>query len=97
MKTVKMYATYGVIAHEKQPVYTLDRPCGEIYDAYTLTAPEGWSFAESVSGDTLVESPDGTTYTGAEILTNWGDVPCFCWYDGHSDRRVMLTDYAVKI
>ena len=93
---MKMYATYGVIAHEYQPLFTLDAPAGNAYDVFDLTLPEGWSFAENGASETLIVSPDGTTYLPREILTNWGDEPAFVWFDGHSDRRIILTDYVKK-
>ena len=85
-----IYKSYGVLAREKQPVYTFDRPASEIYDAISVLVPDGWSIGENAAGETLVESPDGITYRGKEILSNWGESPAFRWYDGHADRHVIL-------
>ena len=94
---MKMYATYGALAHEKGPVYTLGVPCGEIYDVYELTLPDGWEFADGVLGDTLIVDPEGTTYLASDILTNWGDEPALMYFGGSPNSRIMLTDYATKL
>lgn len=85
-----IYKSYGVIAHEKQPVYTFDNPASEIYDEISVSIPAGWSIAENAAGETLVESPDGITYLGNKILSSWGDSPAFCWSDGDADRHIVL-------
>ena len=93
---MEMYASYGVLTHEKHPVYSLSVPASEIYDTFDLTLPDGWRFCESTHGDTLIESPDGTLYLWYDILTNFGDHPVLRWYDGYTERRVDLTKYAIK-
>ena len=90
MKTAEIYKSWGVLAHEKQPVYTFDVPASDIYDKISIEIPDGWSISENTVGQTLVDSPDGITYLGYEILTNWGDSPAFRWHDGHTDRHIIL-------
>lgn len=90
MQTIEIYKSYGVLAHEKQPVYTFDRPASEIYDVISVRIPDGWSTAENAYGETIVESPEGIYYLGEEILGNWGDAPAFRWFDGHTDRHIIL-------
>lgn len=85
-----IYKSYGVLAHEKQPVYSFDCPASEIYDEISVLVPYGWSISENTVGQTLVDSPDGITHLGNDILTNWGDAPAFRWYDGHTDRHIIL-------
>lgn len=85
-----IYKSYGVLAHEKQPVYTFDAPASEIYDTVEVEFPDGWSVGENAAGETLVDSPHGITYRGKEILSNWGDAPAFRWNDGRSDRHIIL-------
>lgn len=91
-----IYKSYGVLAHEKTPVYTFDGPVSEIFDAVEVSLPEGWSVAHNAVGQTLVDSPDGITYLGREILSNRGYDPVFRWYDGHSDRWIKLRPSAQK-
>lgn len=90
MQTIEIYKSYGVLAHEKQPVYTFERPASEIYDPVEVDLPDGWIIAENTYGETIVESPHGVTYLGREILGNWGDAPAFRWHDGHTDRHIIL-------
>lgn len=83
---MKIYKSYGVLAHEYQPVYTADVPASEIYDEVNVTLPDGWEVAEGDFGDTLLVSPAGETHIGNEILSNWGDLPALIWCD---NRQVM--------
>lgn len=85
-----IYKSYGVLAHEKQPVYTFDRPVSEIYEEISVLVPDGWRVAENTYGETIVESPHGIYYLGQEILTTWGDAPAFRWNDGRTDRHIIL-------
>ena len=87
---MKIYKSYGVLAHEYQPVYTADVPASEIYDEVNVTLPEGWEVAEGAMGDTLLVSPDGKTYIGNEIISNWGDRPALIWYDNRQVRHKIL-------
>ena len=90
---MKVYKSYGVLAHEKQPVYTVDLPASEIYDVVNVDLPEGWGTAEGAMGDQLICSPEGDTYLASEILTNWGDRPALVWYDNRQEKRhVMLEE-----
>lgn len=96
MKTIDLYASFGVLAHEYKPVYTFDAPVSSAYDKYVLTVPDGWSIDRAESGDAVVTAPDGTTYTPSEILTNRGDRPAFCWFDGQSRKYCYLDNYITK-
>ena len=87
---MKIYKSYGVLAHEYQPVYTVDRPAAEIYVVVNVTLPEGWEVAEGVFGDTLIISPDGETYIGNEIISNLGDRPALIWCDNRQARHKIL-------
>lgn len=87
---MKIYKSYGVLAHEYQPVYTAYVPASEIYDVVNVTLPDGWEEAEGVFGDTLIVSPDGETYLANKILTNWGDRPALIWYDNRQVRHKIL-------
>lgn len=87
-----MYASYGILGHEKQPLYTLDRPAGDIYERFILRLPEGWSFGRNYMDETLIDTPDGMTYQAGQILTNWGDEPALVWHDGRTNRHLILKD-----
>lgn len=81
-KTKKqIYASYGVLAHEYKPVYSVDRPASRAYDKIYVSLPEGWAWGENITGQTLIISPDGETYLANDILTNLGDKPALKWAD----------------
>lgn len=85
-----IYKNWGVLAHEKQPVYTCDNPITEAYDVVNVRLPDNWTAGANRYGETLIAVPNGKTYLGDEILTNWGDAPALRWYDGHTDRHIIL-------
>ena len=87
---MKIYKSYGVLAHEYEPVYTVGKPASEIYDEVNVTLPDGWEEAEGVFGDILIVSPDGKTYLANNILTNWGDRPALIWCDNRQNRHKIL-------
>lgn len=86
---VNVYASYGVLAHEKQPVYTVGNPESDINEKITVDIPEKFSPCENEIGDILV-TIDGGIYTLHEVLTNKGDKPALRWYDGHFTRLQIL-------
>lgn len=91
--TIRFYASYGVLAHEKHPVFTLTKPANEdIHDIMEGTLPDGWTLTENVYGEPLLEATDGTTYLGRDILTNYGDDPVLRWYDGTKSYTAKIKD-----
>ena len=91
---MKIYKSYGVLAHEYQPVYTVDGPAAEIYDVVNVTLPEGWEVDEGAFGGTLIVSPAGDTYIGNDIISNWGDRPALIWYDNRLVmHRIVLSEF----
>lgn len=88
--TMKIYASYGVLAHEKRPVYTVEAPAGDICDELTVELPEGWELAENEAGAPLLTMPTGETYLARELLTNRGDAPALRWYGGHQHHIITL-------
>ena len=98
MKPIAIYASYGVLAHEKSQAFTIGVPAGEIYAVYLLVdLPDGFDFWENASGEIIISTPDEGTYLPREILTTWGDTPVFSWIDKHQKkRRVSLADYITK-
>ena len=86
---MKLYESYGVLAHEKKPVYSINIPASESYNEITVCIPEEVAICENAAGEKLAEI-DGKVYLLAEILGNFYDKPCLKWYDGRSHRRIML-------
>lgn len=75
MKTMKMYASYGELAHEKKVVFSEGH--GEIFDTVVAELPEGWDYVELVVGHGL-ESPWGEICLINEAIKNIGGDP---WID----------------
>lgn len=84
---IKLYESWGVLAHEKQPVYTVNCPVSDAYNLVEVELPH-------VTGANDYGEPlltlDGSQYLLHEVLTNWGDKPALVWYDVQSTRRIML-------
>ena len=85
----KLYASYGVLAHEKRPVFTDTIPASDFYDVITVDIPDKYPISENIFGQTLIDI-EGETYLLHEVLNNFGDDPCLSWYNEHEVRRVML-------
>lgn len=83
------YANYGVLAHEKQCLFTAERPIAEANDKVEITLPEGWKTCEDITGGMLIESPDKKTFPAGEILESKKDEPYLVWNDAkgwHSEK-----------
>ena len=81
---VNLYKSYGVLAHEKEPVYTYSNPASEIYDMVSVEIPETFKPCEAVNDNILVHV-GGYDYLINEVLTNAGDAPALGWWDGEKD------------
>ena len=89
--THKLYASYGVLAHEKQPVYTDGLPVSDIYDIVTVDLPALVSIHHNAAGETLVDI-DGQVYLFDDILsTDDQDQPILTWFDGIKTHVIPLT------
>lgn len=84
---MKIYKSYGMLSHEKQPYYTAGRPATDIYDVVNVDLPDGWEIANNVYGETMIISPYGDTYLANDILSNWGDSPALIWYDKNQRKH----------
>lgn len=91
MNTINGYANYGVLAHEKQVIFTVSAPhChATVSDRVVITIPDDWEVAENNFGDVLIISPDGVSYLGDDIISSYGDKPVLSWFDG-SEHRITL-------
>lgn len=83
MKTT-IYANYGVLAHEKQTVYSTS-PISEVYDKLTVEIPASLNPYTTVLREVGIE-PDNARCNGlSEVLTTTkGNRPAvrYCDYDG---------------
>lgn len=86
-----IYANYGMLGHEHEPVYT-DIPAAEsgMYDELSVSLPKGWDWGESVDGRLLICSPDDTRYLVSEIVAHVNDHPSLSWYDDAGHHNIAL-------
>lgn len=79
---IKIYANYGVLAHEKEPVFTVGCPIEEnLADELTVIIPDEFEPYEAQYG-AIALTLSGRKYLLREVLTNRGDDPVLSWYDG---------------
>ena len=83
--SVRLYASYGTLGHEKTPVFTEGLPVSDSYRIIDVILPcKAW---ENNCGQTMVELA-GETYLLYEVLTNIGNDPALRWYsNGHENIR----------
>ena len=87
MDKIKVYASYGVLAHEKQPFYS-QYPASDIYDELYISVPEGWEAWEAENGRIIVKKHGGFTYTLDEVLTNTRTgKPVFQWVENFGETH----------
>lgn len=90
MKTT-IYANYGVLAHEKEVIYTTaPTDYATVSEPITVEIPESFKPGKNALDMILVEI-DGKNYLLDEVLTNRGDDPCISWYDGREFHFVCLS------
>lgn len=85
----KFYESYGMLAHEKRPVYSDTIPATDAYNVITVEIPDEYPLSENEAGETLIDI-DGSTYLLREVLSNRGDAPALKWFDGKTHRYVTL-------
>lgn len=92
MTTIKGYANYGVLAHEKRTIFTVSTPdaTATVNEEIEITLPDGWEASENNFGETLINTPEGETYIASDIISSWGDNPALSWYDGSNSHRITL-------
>lgn len=85
--TTTIYKSYGVLAHEKQPVYSKAAPASQIYDRITveINLPT-WENAGGELGVIL----DGRKELLDDLLTTRGDAPALAWYDEDGYHHIIL-------
>lgn len=85
---VNLYKSYGVLAHEATPFYSVSTPASDICDQITVSIPN--AIGSNSLGEILVEI-DGTQYLLGEVLTDWDGAPALAWFDGATTRHQILT------
>ena len=84
----KIYANYGVLAHEKETVYTtVPHEHATHSEPIVIDLPASVNPGENEAGEILVEL-NGTTYLLSEVLSGTkGDV-ALKWFDGKTYRYI---------
>ena len=83
----KIYKSYGVLAHEYRPFYSVSAPASDIYDKINVDFP--FPLRETAYCG-LIVTIDGTDYLLRDVLTNWGYEPALVWSDGKRKRHKIL-------
>ena len=83
MNKFKGFANYGVLAHEKETVFTACNAASQAVtsDEIEIMLPDGWEIAENQAEELLICGPAGD-FLANEILRSRGDKPMLHWYDG---------------
>lgn len=88
MKTT-IYANYGVLAHEKQTVYSTC-PISDVHDKLTVEIPESLNPYTTVMGEIGVEPADSGCFGLCEVLTTTrGNCPAVKYVDCNKKAHVV--------
>ena len=90
---IKLYASYGVLAHEKKPVYTENVPAGEkgSYIELMVNLPDDIETWENETGNHVLKL-GSFSYELNEVLSyskSHDDAPCLSWYDYGNHTRLL--------
>jgi hypothetical protein len=77
--TINFYANYGILAHEKRPVFSTVP--GEINDKMSAKLPEGWGTYAMQDGQTGLVAPWGDRYAINDVLVERDGEPWFSAVD----------------
>lgn len=73
---LKIYANSGVLAHEKQTVYTYANKESDVCEEIYIEVPEGFKVYDQSDGmGIILSTDDGYDYTVDELLGNINDAP----------------------
>lgn len=78
----KIYANYGVLAHEKETVYTtVPHESATLSEPIIIDLPASANPRENAFGEILVDLNE-TTYLLSEVLTGTNGDVALRWFDG---------------
>lgn len=84
---IELYKNYGVLSHEKEPVYTYSTPASEVYDRVTVDIPQ-------VIGVNTYDEPlvslGSMIYPLKDVLATVDGEPALRLYDGQYYHNVIL-------
>ena len=85
---IKLYKNYGVLMHEKEPLYTYLKPASDVYDRVTVYIPQ--IIGVNTFDEPLV-SLDGMIYPLQDVLVTVDGDPALRFYDGQFFYVFQLT------
>lgn len=86
---IKLYKNFGVLAHEKDPVYTYFTPAAAAHDRLTVDIPQ---FSGMNEYDEPLVTLDGMDYPLHDVLATVDDAPALRWYDGQTYHIIPLSE-----
>lgn len=86
---VRIFANYGVLGHEKVPVYSVSCPCTEAYDELIVELPDQYFVGQNMYGNILVEI-DNETYEFARMLKDHDGVPALAVFEYYRYKYIDL-------
>lgn len=87
---IKIYANHGVLAHEKETVYTYSNRQSKFCDEIYIEIPEGFKVYDQADGIGIILSADeGYDYVVDELLKNVGDSPAFAYVGKDGGHRTI--------
>lgn len=93
-KIMTLYASYGILGHEKHPIYTVDGPCSQIYDEIKVKMPFETSFGQF--DDMLIDvNRNNRPYLMREVLkTDKNGKPILVWTYGEKQysRKLIIIE-----
>ena len=91
MKKIEAYANYGVLAHEKQTLFSpLPLEKAVLSEKVNIFIPEEEvKILTKTEEDIFVQVPDGNMYPLWGLLSNYKDESALQWYDGRKNHRVL--------
>lgn len=85
---MKIYKSYGVLAHEKQPFYSAYAPASTVYDAIDLDIPV--ATATAADGATiLVQTGEDWTPIEHALTNDRAGNPVIRWIDRYGHKHVI--------
>lgn len=93
MKTLEIYANYGVLAHEKKVIYTYpeSKSSAKYSEKITVEIPESVKCSENYYGEILLEVPGSHyTYLVRELLSSQLNKPALAWIDNQGRQHTAI-------
>jgi hypothetical protein len=88
---ITIYANYGLLGHEKSPVYKQDK-IGDINEKVDIVLPDELNPKENEYGEITVELSGARYPLNGMLRAGKDDKPILVWYDGEKPRTMELKE-----